>query len=87
MHALVFADSMKAAAAEIGNEIFIGFQAYDEETSWDAVQTNWNEKMMAVVGDAPDFYIVHNYFTPYDQNSNADVILDSYTKTVNFKIK
>ena len=84
-HALVFADSMKAAAAEIGNEIFIGFQAYDEETSWDAVQTNWNEKMMAVVGDAPDFYIVHNYFTPYDQNSNADVILDSYTKTVNFK--
>lgn len=84
-HAIVFADSMKAAAAEIGHEIFIGFQAYEEETSWDAVQTNWNEKMMAVIGNAPDFYIVHNYFTPYDQNSNADVILDSYIKTVNFK--
>ncbi|MBK7103724.1 MAG: T9SS type A sorting domain-containing protein [Ignavibacteriae bacterium] len=82
---LVFADSMKAAADEIGHEIFIGFQAFEEETSWDAIQTSWNEKMMAVVGEVPDFYIVHNYFTPYDQNSNASVILDSYTRTSNFK--
>jgi len=29
-HALIFADSMKAAATEIGHEIFIGFQAWEE---------------------------------------------------------
>ncbi|MBK8945957.1 MAG: T9SS type A sorting domain-containing protein [Ignavibacteriae bacterium] len=84
-HALIFIDSMKSAAKEIGHEIFIGLQAYEEETSWDAIQTSWNEKMMPVVGNIPDFYIVHSYYTPYDQNSNAAVILDSYQKTANYK--
>jgi len=84
-HALIFADSMKSAATEIGHEIFIGFQAWEEESSWDPVQADWNETMMPVVGEAPDFYIVHNYYTPYEENSDADQILATYQKAGEFK--
>ncbi len=84
-HALIFVDSMKAAAAEIEHEIFIGFQAWEEESSWDPIQAEWNETMMPVVGETPDFYIVHNYYTPYDENSNAQTILDTYEKAGDFR--
>ncbi len=84
-HALIFADSMRAAAAEIGHEIFIGFQAYEEESSYDPIQTDWNEKMMPVVGENPDFYIVHNYYTPFEENSDAQTILNTYQKAGDFK--
>lgn len=84
-HSLIFIDSMRAAAAEIGHEIYIGLQAYEEETSYDLVQTGWNECMMPIVGDVADFYIVHNYYTPYNENSTAQTILNSYTKSHDFK--
>ncbi len=77
-HCRVFIDSMRAAAAEIGVEIRIGVVAYDAETSWDPIQTVWNEGMMPEVGDLADFLVVHNYFTPYNQDSPVSTILESH---------
>jgi len=37
----------------------------------------WNSGMMKGAGNKTDFYVVHNYFSPYDQNSNAAVIFSS----------
>ncbi|MBE9462149.1 alpha-L-arabinofuranosidase [Dyadobacter sp. UP-52] len=78
-HFKVFADSMRKAAAEVGAKISIGAVMYESEPeSW---QTNtvktWNGGMLTEAADKPDFYIVHNYFTPYEQNSTAAVILDA----------
>ncbi|MBN2710137.1 MAG: T9SS type A sorting domain-containing protein [Calditrichaceae bacterium] len=84
-HALVFIDSMKAAAAEIGHTIYIGVEAYDAETSYTPVQTYWNENMMPITGNIVDFYSVHSYYTPYNENSTVSTILNSYTKTSSFK--
>lgn len=84
-HCRVFIDSLRAAAAEIGHTIYIGVQAWESETSWDPVQTNWNELMMPVIADKADYYIVHNYYTPYDDNSGAQVILNTYKKSAEFK--
>jgi WD40 repeat protein len=33
--------------------------------------------MMTGINNKADFYVVHNYFTPYNQNSNASVIFSS----------
>lgn len=77
-HCKVFLDSMRAAAAEIGVEIKIGVVAYDAETSYDPINTNWNEGMMPEVGDLADFIIVHSYFTPYEKDSPASVVLNSH---------
>ena len=77
-HCRVFLDSMRAAAAEIGVEIKIGVVAYDAETSYDPINTYWNEGMMPEVGDLADFLIVHSYFTPHNQDSPASVILNSH---------
>jgi hypothetical protein len=63
-HCKVFIDSMKAAAAEVGAKIYIGVQVlhYDGTTSWNAVDKNWNAGVFSEVGDAADFYVMHNYF-------------------------
>ncbi|MBN2426684.1 MAG: T9SS type A sorting domain-containing protein [Calditrichaceae bacterium] len=62
-HFKVFADSMKAAAAEIGHSIYIGGQVviYGED-SWNFVDRTWNEGFFKEVGDKADFYVVHSYF-------------------------
>jgi hypothetical protein len=80
-HFGVFADSMKAAAQQIGATIYIGAvlyntqpQSYDDNT----VMT-WNQGVLGAVGGAPDFFIVHDYFTPYEQNSTPAVILATGT--------
>ncbi|MBN2699444.1 MAG: T9SS type A sorting domain-containing protein [Bacteroidales bacterium] len=78
-HCRVFINSMRAAAAETGVDIKIGINIYDAETSWDPIQTVWNEEVMPEVGDLADFLVVHSYFTPYDQNSTVSVILNSHT--------
>ncbi len=79
-HFKIFADSMYKAAAEIGSKIYIGAVAYDSPATepWqtNAVKT-WNTGMMTGISNKADFYVVHNYFTPYDQNSNAAVVLSS----------
>jgi hypothetical protein len=63
-HFRVFADSMRAAAAQVGAKIYIGAQVlhFDGTTSWNAVDRTWNAGVFSEVGDAADFYVMHNYF-------------------------
>lgn len=80
-HCLVFIDSMKKAATEIGVDIKIGAVVVEENNT----SNGWNEALFAVVGDKIDFYSVHSYFTPYNQNSTAAVVLNSYSKASEYK--
>jgi len=63
-HFRVFADSMRAAATEVGAKIYIGAQVlhYDGTTSWNSVDRTWNAGVFKEVGDNADFYVIHNYF-------------------------
>jgi hypothetical protein len=77
----VFADSMRKAASETGKTIYIGATMYESAVqSWQSntVKT-WNSGLFNGVGDKADFYIVHNYFTPYNENSTASTILNAAT--------
>jgi hypothetical protein len=78
-HFLVFANAMRAAAAEIGHEIYIGAQLiqYDAENTWNPPDKDWNELYFAEAGNSADFYIVHSYYTPYNENSTVETILNS----------
>jgi hypothetical protein len=80
-HFLIFRDSMRAAAAETGSEIYIGAQMiqYDATNSWNPPDRDWNEGFFREAGNAADFFIVHTYYTPYNENSVASVILNSAT--------
>ncbi|MFT3682653.1 MAG: alpha-L-arabinofuranosidase [Ferruginibacter sp.] len=78
-HFKVFADSMKKAAAEIGKTIYIG-AVLMEKAPASYIPSNlqtWNADVLQQGGTAPDFYSVHSYFTPYQQNSDASSILNS----------
>jgi alpha-L-arabinofuranosidase len=78
-HFKVFADSMRKAAQEIGKTIRIGAVLYDSPPqSWNTntVKT-WNQGVVPEAGSSPDYYIVHSYYTPYNQQSNAGEILIS----------
>ncbi|MGC9343562.1 MAG: T9SS type A sorting domain-containing protein [Bacteroidales bacterium] len=83
-HCKIFMDSMRAAAAETGADIKIGIVVYDAEDSWDPISAVWNEGVLPVVGDLADFLVVHNYYTPYDEDSPVSTILNSYTRTEEF---
>jgi hypothetical protein len=73
-HFRVFVDSMKSAAEEIGATIYIGGQVViDGPTSWNFVDRDWNEKFFQEVGDAADFYVIHNYFS---SSNNVKAILN-----------
>jgi len=72
-HFKIFADSMHKAAAETGNTIQIGAQLEQSANS----TSNWNSGLFAQAGNTPDFYIVHDYFTPYNQNSNVATIINT----------
>ncbi|MGE5395418.1 MAG: T9SS type A sorting domain-containing protein [Candidatus Saccharibacteria bacterium] len=63
-HFRVFADSMRAAAAQVNAKIYIGAQVlhFDGTTSWNEVDRTWNAGVLKEVGDAADFYVMHNYF-------------------------
>ncbi len=76
-HFKIFADSMRAAALASGKTIYIGAQLLDAEpASW---QTNtdktWNQGVLEQAGTVADFYIIHDYFTPYQANSTGAEIL------------
>ena len=76
-HFKVFADSMKNAARSVGATIYIG--AVTSEAEPKAWQTNtlktWNSGMLRELDGKADFYVVHNYFTPYNRRSSASDIL------------
>lgn len=60
-HFKVFADSMRAAAAENWVPIYIGGQVLANSGTFIS-EKNWNEDFFKEVGDAADFYIVHDYY-------------------------
>ncbi|OCX54410.1 alpha-L-arabinofuranosidase [Mucilaginibacter sp. PPCGB 2223] len=76
-HFKVFADSMRKAAAEVGATIKIGGTLYEAATSYDATQSAWDAGFLAQAGSTADYFIVHNYYTPYQDNSSVDVILNT----------
>ena len=62
-HFKIFADSMRAAAAEIGNRIYIGgIVIQNSSTYWIQPAQNWNQEFFSEVGDSVDFYVIHDYF-------------------------
>ncbi|MEO8109417.1 MAG: alpha-L-arabinofuranosidase [Ginsengibacter sp.] len=78
-HFNVFADSMKAAAMEIGATIYIGAVIYQEpayQGAYTSIQT-WNQGVLQKAGNAADYFIVHDYFTGYATNSSAADILST----------
>jgi hypothetical protein len=78
-HFKVFADSMRKAAQEIGSTIYIGAQLIEDPVgnSWIPPARTWNKDFFSQAGNAADFFIVHNYFTNYNENSSTAVILNS----------
>ncbi len=78
-HFRVFADSMKKAALEIGATIYIGaVMAEAPAQSWEtSTRRNWNTGMLGQASAKSDYYVVHNYYTPYATNSNPTDILGS----------
>lgn len=78
-HFQVFADSMRAAAAQVGNKnIKIGIVlTSSNDQSNNAGVSNWNRDVLTAAGNTPDFYVVHNYYTPYNDNSTPAVILST----------
>jgi hypothetical protein len=80
-HFKVFADSMRAAATEIGASIYIGAVLYQEipyQGAYSSIQT-WNQGVLQNAGAATDFFIVHDYFTAYQTNSSIADILNTAT--------
>ena len=78
-HFKVFADSMRKAAVQTGKTIYIGAVMQESQTqSWQTITTQtWNSTMIPEANNVPDFYIGHNYITPYGENSNAGTVLSS----------
>jgi hypothetical protein len=77
-HFRVFADSMRSAARSVGADVKIGAQLVEVEgKSWDPVQTDWNSGFFRTAGDDADYFVLHSYFTPYNQDSPSEVILRS----------
>jgi len=81
-HCRVFIDSMKTAATELGLDIKIGLSMAESAS---ASLGNWNRDVALQAGEQADFYIVHNYFTPYNQNSGIETILNSPGKVGSFR--
>lgn len=84
-HVKVFADSMRAAAKEIGATIYIGATLYDLPTNSGNTETerSWNVGVLTQAGNTPDFFIVHDYFTTYGANSSVADILGTSTTVPN----
>ena len=78
-YAKVFMDSMRAAAKQIGANIKIGAVLYQQKPGPGAtkVEANWNSGYFKTAGNDADFYIVHDYYTPYNKDSSPSVILKS----------
>jgi hypothetical protein len=84
-HFKIFADSMRAAAKEIGVEIYIGAVFADDDNVWDGsgknVTKNWNDLLAPELrrsnGDNyADFITVHSYFLNDEKTPNE--IINSF---------
>ena len=80
-HLVVFADSMRAAAQQIGATIYIGASLYENPPSSSDPPTTqtWNQGVLANAGGTADYFIVHDYFTAYATNSAVTDILPTGT--------
>ncbi|MBC7851305.1 MAG: alpha-L-arabinofuranosidase [Chitinophagaceae bacterium] len=80
-HVKVFIDSMRKAAQEIGQTIFIGAVMVEAASpSWaTTTHRTWNSGLLTNVSNLPDFYVVHNYYTSFNTNSNAAEVLNTAT--------
>ncbi|MDM7926897.1 MAG: alpha-L-arabinofuranosidase [bacterium] len=79
-HFRVFADSMRAAARSVGADIRIGavMVEVDKGAGWyNPVESDWNRQVLEAAGGDMDFFSIHSYFTPYNENSGPEVILAS----------
>lgn len=78
-HVRIFADSMRKAARETGAEIKVGAQLIERNPSATDTEIirNWNSGYFSSAGNTADYYVVHNYYTPYQQDSPAPEILRS----------
>jgi len=77
-HFKVFADSMRKAAQQVGATIKIGAQVVgNPQANSGITNSSWNNSMFGAMGDYADFFIVHNYYAPWHQNSTASVVLNS----------
>ncbi|WPX23373.1 MULTISPECIES: alpha-L-arabinofuranosidase [unclassified Mucilaginibacter] len=77
-HFKLFADSMRKAAAEVGNtgiKIGMVITEADEHLNPSVITPAWNADVLRQAGTAADFYVVHNYYTPYFKNSTPAEIL------------
>ena len=80
-HFKVFADSMRAAAQQVGATIYIGASLYEQPTTSGnpLSEQTWNQGVFLQAGNTPDYFIVHDYFTPYNANTSAADILATAT--------
>src|SRR5688572_12010511 len=89
-HVKVFIDSMKKAAQEISKTIHIGVYLLEKQPeSWQTpTDQSWNVGVLSNSANKADYYVIHSYYTPYQQNSSADVILatakDNTTAMMNY---
>ena len=80
-HFKVFADSMRKAANELGVKIKIGAVTQESPTqSWQTNTTQtWNKTMIPELNNQADYFVVHNYITPYNENSKVSTIVSTAT--------
>lgn len=84
-HFKVFADSMRAAAAQVGNTgIKIGIVLTPVfDTGNPAGVSSWNRDALTAAKNSPDFFETANFFTPFGQNSSPAEILGSPASRLN----
>lgn len=80
-HCKEYLDSMRKAANSVGSSIFIGAVVAENSTS----DNGWNSPLMQSIGNDIDYYIIHSYFTPYNQNSTIETILNSPSQIKGYK--
>ncbi|HKP33043.1 MAG TPA: hypothetical protein VJT83_09955, partial [Chitinophagaceae bacterium] len=72
-HVKVFIDSMQKAAQEIGKTIKVGIYLLEKQPEgWQTpTDQTWNNGVLSQSQNKADYYVIHSYYTPYQQNSNA----------------
>ncbi len=89
-HVKVFIDSMKKAAQEINKTIYIGVYLLEKQPEgWQTpTDQSWNTGVLNQSANKADYYVIHSYYTPYQTNAGADLILstasDVTTAMVNY---